>query len=157
MIDGVEIKKLKVIEDERGFLMEILRSDDSFFERFGQVYITCCKRGIAKAWHYHKLQDDFFCCVWGKARVVLYDARPKSKTKGLVEEFILESPPSEKAFLLKIPRGVVHGFTAYQSSEARIINIPNRLYNYKKPDEYRYPWNSAMIPYKWPKEVKKGG
>jgi dTDP-4-dehydrorhamnose 3,5-epimerase-like enzyme len=33
MIDGVKIKRLKVIPDERGRLMEILRSDDE--ERLG--------------------------------------------------------------------------------------------------------------------------
>lgn len=157
MIDGVKIKKLKLLEDERGFLMEILRSDDQIFEKFGQVYLTCCKRGVAKAWHYHKRQDDFFVCLLGKALVVLYDQRRKSKTYGLVQEFILEGPPSKNPILVKIPKGVVHGFTAFECPEARIINIPNRLYNSQKPDEYRFPWNSPEIPYKWPKEVKKGG
>ncbi|MGC9049151.1 MAG: hypothetical protein ACP5IX_02960 [Patescibacteria group bacterium] len=58
MIQGVEIKKLKVIKDKRGFLMEILRSDDKIFQKFGQVYLTFCQYGRAKAWHYHKLQGD---------------------------------------------------------------------------------------------------
>jgi len=31
MIEGVKVKKLKVIPDERGRLMEIMRSDDDFF------------------------------------------------------------------------------------------------------------------------------
>ena len=40
MIDGVKVKKLKVVPDDRGRLMEILRSDDDIFQKFGQVYIT---------------------------------------------------------------------------------------------------------------------
>jgi dTDP-4-dehydrorhamnose 3,5-epimerase len=49
MIQGVRLKKLKMLRDDRGFLMEILRSDDKIFERFGQAYITGCKMGVAKA------------------------------------------------------------------------------------------------------------
>jgi len=59
--------------------------------------------------------------------------------------------------LLKIPKMVVHGFTALGGKEARIVNIPTKLYNYKNPDEFRFAWNSEEVPYKWPKFVKKGG
>ncbi|NLT23291.1 MAG: dTDP-4-dehydrorhamnose 3,5-epimerase, partial [Syntrophorhabdus sp.] len=58
MIDGVAIKMLKVIPDERGRLMEILRSDDEIFTRFGQVYMTTTYPQVVKAWHYHGKQDD---------------------------------------------------------------------------------------------------
>jgi dTDP-4-dehydrorhamnose 3,5-epimerase-like enzyme len=63
MIEGVETKDLRPIADDRGFLMEILRSDDPMFRSFGQAYITGCKFGVAKAWHYHKEQSDHFACV----------------------------------------------------------------------------------------------
>ena len=53
MIYGVIIKKLKVIADERGRLMEILRADDNFFQNFGQVYTTTAYPGVVKGWHYH--------------------------------------------------------------------------------------------------------
>lgn len=157
MLEGVKIKKLKVIRDRRGFLMEILRRDDEIFKRFGQVYITSVKKGIAKAWHYHKKQDDFFTCLHGKALVVLYDQRKKSKTFGKIQKIILTEPSLKgRHLLIKIPKQIVHGFTAL-TKEARILNIPTKLYNYKKPDEYRYPWDSEQIPYRWPKFVKKGG
>ena len=81
MIQGVEIKKLKVMKDGRGKLMEILRSDDKIFAKFGQVYFTTAYPGTTKAWHYHKKQDDHFCCIAGKMRLALYDARPKSKSQ----------------------------------------------------------------------------
>ena len=51
MIQGVEIKKLRVIPDERGLVMEILRSDDSFYKKFGQTYLSVVNPGVIKAWH----------------------------------------------------------------------------------------------------------
>jgi dTDP-4-dehydrorhamnose 3,5-epimerase len=157
MIEGVEIKELKVFTDERGFLMEMLRNDDQLFEQFGQVYVTCCKYGVAKAWHYHKKQTDHFVTLYGKALVVLFDMRNDSPSKEEVQEFVLEAPPSEKSILLKIPKLVVHGFAAMGEEEARIVNIPTLTYQYDEPDEYRFSWNSPDIPYTWPDYVKSGG
>ena len=158
MIDGVKTKKLKVVPDERGFLMEILRNDDEIFEKFGEVYITMVKKGVAKAWHYHKFQDDHFTCISGNALLVLYDARDDSPTKGEVQEFILKDPAQEgEHLLIKIPKGVYHGFTAVDCEEARINNIPTQNYNYDNPDEHRCAWDSAEVPYQWPDEVTRGG
>ena len=158
MIEGVKVKKLKVIPDSRGFLMEMLRCDDEVFEKFGQVYLTGVKKGIAKGWHYHKIQNDHFVCVVGKALVVLYDARESSSTKGEVQEFILSEPNIDgEHLLIKIPKGVFHGFTAIDCDEAKIINIPTEKYNYNEADEYRCAWNSSEVPYNWPKEVTQGG
>ena len=158
MIAGVKTKELKVHVDDRGFLMEMLRADDPLFEGFGQVYVTCCRRGVAKAWHYHKEQTDHFVCLAESALVVLYDGREDSPTKGQVEEYILEAPPGrERApLLLKIPPLVVHGFTALTGAEAWIVNIPTLPYRYRDPDEFRYPWDSPAIPYRWPAAVTRG-
>ena len=159
MIHGVQVKPLKVLPDDRGFLMEMLRADEPLFEGFGQVYLTGCSRGVAKAWHYHRKQTDHFVCVWGTALVALYDGRDDSPTRGLVQEVVLHSPPSQDPapLLLKIPPLVIHGFTAIDGAEARIINIPTVPYHYSDPDEYRYPWNSPEIPYRWASEVVRGG
>ncbi|MBN1268353.1 MAG: dTDP-4-dehydrorhamnose 3,5-epimerase, partial [Kiritimatiellae bacterium] len=68
-IEGVLIKPLKWCVDERGRLMEILRNDDEIFKGFGQVYVTTCKPGYAKAWHFHRHQEDNFVCLAGRMRV----------------------------------------------------------------------------------------
>ena len=40
-IHDVVTKPLRLIPDERGWLMEVLRADDrSLFEKFGQVYVS---------------------------------------------------------------------------------------------------------------------
>ena len=69
--------------------MEILREDDEIFERFAQVYVALNYPGVIRAWHYHKLQNDFFVVVRGMIKVALYDAREDSSTKGEVNEFFL--------------------------------------------------------------------
>jgi dTDP-4-dehydrorhamnose 3,5-epimerase len=127
MIAGVMIKPLKLLPDDRGFLMELLRSDEAVFEAFGQVYITGCKAGVAKGWHYHREQSDYFACT---------RAEP---------------------LLVKIPPLLLHGFTALDCDEAGIVNVPTLPYRYTNPDEFRYPWNSPDIPYTWPANVTRGG
>ena len=146
MIDGVVVKQLKVIPDERGRLMEILRSDDDFFRKFGQVYLTTGYPGVVKAWHYHKVQDDHFCVIKGMMKVVLYDSREGSPTKGEVNEFFLGE---HRPMLLRIPSLVYHGFKAIGSEEALLINVPTEPFNYKEPDEYRVDPHVNDIPYSW--------
>jgi len=120
MIDGVTVRKLKVIPDERGYLMEMLRSDWPEFEKFGQVYITAVYPGVVKGWHYHKIQTDHFICVAGMAKVVLYDGREGSPTQGEVNEFFMGHL---NPILLKIPPGVMHGFKGISQEMTLIVNI----------------------------------
>ncbi|MEK6655022.1 MAG: dTDP-4-dehydrorhamnose 3,5-epimerase family protein, partial [Thermodesulfobacteriota bacterium] len=82
MINGVMVKKLRVISDERGRLMEILRADDEVFHGFGQVYMTTAYPGVVKGWHYHKRQFDNMAVVRGMMKIVLYDGREASPTFG---------------------------------------------------------------------------
>jgi len=65
LIDGVKVKPLKLIPDERGVLAELVRRDDSMFTTFGQVYMTTAYPGVVKGWHFHKVQIDNFSCVRG--------------------------------------------------------------------------------------------
>lgn len=147
MIEGVRTKKLRLIPDERGRLMEILRSDDEeFFEGFGQVYMTTAYPGVVKAWHYHVHQTDHFAAVSGMMKVVLYDARKDSPTRGEVNEFFMGDL---NPVLLRIPKGVYHGFKCIGEREAIVINIPDKVYNYEAPDEYRKPAHGSDIPYDW--------
>ena len=146
MIDGVMVKKLRAIPDERGRLMEILRSDDEIFEGFGQTYITTALPGVVKAWHYHKLQDDHFCVLIGMMKVALYDARETSPTRGEVNEFFMGV---HNPMVLRIPAGVYHGFKCISETEAMCLNTPTRTYNHQEPDEYRLPAHTDQIPYDW--------
>ena len=151
LIEGVKLKDLRVIPDERGRLMEILRSDDELFIKFGQVYMTTAYPGVTKAWHYHKKQTDNLTVVKGMAKVVLYDPREDSPTKGMINEFFLgEHNPK----LLQIPKMVYHGFKCISEDEMIVINIPTETYNYEEPDEYRVDPHDNDIPYDWARKDK---
>lgn len=146
MIDGVKIKKLKVIPDERGRLMEMLRADDEQYTKFGQVYMTTAYPGVVKGWHYHKKQYDNMVVVSGMMKIVLYDMREDSATKGEVNEFFTgEYLP----LCITIPPGVCHGFKCISTKEAVVINTVSEPYNYENPDEFRIDPHDNDIPYDW--------
>jgi len=146
VIDGVILKPLKIIPDERGFLMEILRKDDPFFKEFGQVYLTVVYPDVVKGWHYHRKQTDHFCVVKGMSKVVLYDSREGSKTQGEVNEFFLGD---HNRTLLVIPPLVLHGMKGVGTEPAFLINTPTHAYDYKEPDEFRVHPHDNDIPYNW--------
>ena len=146
MIKDVKIKKLKVVPDERGRLMEMLRSDDGLFIKFGQAYMTTAYPGVVKGWHYHKKQVDNFTIVKGMMKVVLYDSREDSPTFKEVNEFFMGE---HNQMLLQIPNYVFHGFKCIGETEAMCINLPTEVYDYDEPDEFRVDPHSPDIPYDW--------
>lgn len=149
LIHGAMIKPLKVMPDERGRLMEILRNDDPIFKKFGQAYLTTAYPGVVKAWHYHKKQTDHFVVVKGMAKVVLYDGRKDSPTKGIVNEFFIGDLNRS---LVVIPNLVMHGYKNIGTEEVFLLNFPTEVYNYKEPDELREPAHSRRIPYDWSRQ-----
>ena len=145
LIDGVTTKPMKLIPDERGWLMEILRSDESLFTAFGQVYVSGTYPGVVKAWHYHRRQVDNFACVAGMIKLVLIDTRDASPTKGLVNEFFLGS---QNPTLVQIPNLVYHGWKCISLEPSLVVNVPNFPYSYSEPDEYRVEPHGSL-PYDW--------
>jgi dTDP-4-dehydrorhamnose 3,5-epimerase len=146
MIEGVKTKHLKVIPDERGRLMEMLRADDDLFIKFGQVYLTTAYPGVVKGWHYHKKQYDNMVVVKGMMKVVLYDNRQGSKTHGEINEFFVGE---HRPMLIHIPPFILHGFKCISEYEAMVINCPTEAYQYDDPDECRIDPHQNDIPYDW--------
>jgi dTDP-4-dehydrorhamnose 3,5-epimerase len=146
LIKDVKVKKLRVIPDERGRLMEMLRADDELFIKFGQLYMTVAYPGVVKGWHYHKKQVDNFVVVAGMVKVVLYDPREDSPTRGVVNEFFMGE---HNPILLQIPAYVYHGFKGIGEREGIIVNCPTEMYDYKDPDEFRVHPHVNDIPYDW--------
>lgn len=145
-IDGVKVKTLRVIPDDRGWLMEILRSDESdLFTKFGQVYVSATYPGVVKAWHYHRQQTDNFVCLTGMVKLVLVDTRDGSSTNGAINEFFLGT---ENRILVQVPALVYHGWKCISPELATVINIPNEPYRYDEPDEYRLDPHGTL-PYDW--------
>ncbi len=159
MIEGVTTKPLRLIPDERGYLMEILRDDDELFLKFGQVYVTACYPGVVKAWHAHSRQVDHICCLQGTAKLGLFDDREDSPTRGQTQAFILGmlNPPLGVArdgepvepLLVQIPPLVWHGFTPADEETVIMLNVPTEHYVRDDPDELRRDPFDPAIPFEW--------
>ncbi len=146
LIDGVKLKHLKLIPDEGGWLMEILRRDDrELFTTFGQVYASATYPGVVKAWHCHKVEVDNFVCVAGMVKLVLIDTRQGSPTEGAVNEFCLGllNPT-----LVQVPNLVYHGWKCISPEPSLVVNVPSDPYHYAEPDEFRLAAHDAL-PYDW--------
>ena len=146
MIDGVHVKTLKTIADERGWLFEILRRDDNIFRDFGQVYLTAVYPGVVKAWHCHKQQTDSFTVVSGMAKLALADLREDSPTVGDINEFFIGD---QNRILVQIPPGVYHGLKGIGPHPALALNCPDHPYDHDNPDEIRLPHDTDSIDYDW--------
>ncbi|MBI1886281.1 MAG: dTDP-4-dehydrorhamnose 3,5-epimerase family protein [Chloroflexi bacterium] len=145
------MKQLAKHADERGFLMELLRSADPIFTKFGQCYVSMNYPGVIRAWHGHEKQDDFFVVVKGMIKVGLFDMREGSPTRGEVGEYYLGE---NNNIILKIPPGVAHGYKTVGGEPSLLVNFPSETYNLDEPDEYRLPWNTEQIPFNWDIEFK---
>lgn len=145
-IDGVKVKPLRTIPDERGYLMEILRADESdLFTKFGQAYVSATYPGVVKAWHFHRVQVDNFACLAGMIKLVLVDTRDGSPTKGAVNEFFIGT---EQRLLVQIPALVYHGWKCISVEPSLVLNLPTEPYDYQSPDEYRLEPHGTL-PYDW--------
>jgi dTDP-4-dehydrorhamnose 3,5-epimerase len=145
-IEGVKVKPLKMIPDERGWLMEVLRADETdLFTTFGQVYVSATYPGVVKAWHFHRKQVDNFACLAGMIKLVLIDTRDGSATKGAVNEFFLGT---DQRILVQIPALVYHGWKCISTEMSMVLNIPSEPYHYHEPDEYRLEPHGTL-PYDW--------
>ncbi len=145
VIEGVEVKKLETHRDDRGFFREVIRAGDPIFpEGFGQWSHTKSYQGVAKAWHVHQRQVDWWYCALGTIKVALYDARSDSPTHGELQELLMGEghPP----MVLKIPPGVAHGYRVL-SGPAHIFYIVS--HEYDGTDEGRIAHDDPEIGYDW--------
>jgi len=145
-IAGVKVKPLRIVPDERGWLMEILRADDQeLFTRFGQVYVSATYPGVVKAWHFHHRQIDNFACVAGMVKLVLVDTRDDSPTRGRINEFFVGT---QNPVLVQVPNLVYHGWKCISVEPSLVLNVPNEPYDYSDPDEQRLEPHGTL-PYDW--------
>jgi len=107
MIDGVSVKSLRRIPDERGFIMHMLRSDDPEFQQFGEIYFSTIYPGAIKAWHLHSEMTLNYAVVVGTIKLVLCDQREGSPTQGEIQELYIGQ---ENYQLVTVPPFVWNGF-----------------------------------------------
>lgn len=145
MIAGVDIKDLVTHPDERGFFRELIRKEDDFFaEGFGQWSHSMMYQGVAKAWHIHREQIDWWYVAGGVLKAVLHDMRPNSPTyRETMEIFMGEHQPAR---IVRIPPGVAHGCKCI-SGPAHLFYVTSLVYD--PADEGRIPHDDPDIGYDW--------
>ena len=149
MIEGVEIISLQQIPDERGKIMHMLRSDSIHFEKFGEIYFSCVYPQVIKGWHLHKKMTLNYAVPFGMIKLVLFDDREGSKTKGEVMEIFMGE---DNYVLVKVPPLVWNGFKGLGVKTAIVANCATLAHD---PDEIvREDPFTKKIPYQW--EVKHG-
>jgi len=144
MIDGVVVVPLKQIPDERGKVMHMLRCDDPYFEQFGEIYFSMVYPGVIKGWHLHTEMTLNYAVVAGMIKLVLYDDRIDSPTRGAIMEIFTGEDNYQ---LIKIPRLIWNGFKGIGVTPALVANcatIPHRPDEIKRKDPF-----SPDIPYDW--------
>ncbi|MBN2251905.1 MAG: dTDP-4-dehydrorhamnose 3,5-epimerase family protein [Candidatus Altiarchaeota archaeon] len=149
MINGVVIKPLKKIPDERGAIMHMLRRDDPLFEEFGEIYFSVIFPGAIKAWHLHKKMTLNYAVVSGNIKLVLCDQREDSPTKEELQEIFIGE---DNYCLVKIPPGIVNGFKAVGDRKAIVANCATLPHD---PEEIiRIDPFDKKIGYDW--DIKHG-
>ncbi len=144
MIEDVIITRLKVIKDDRGKVMHMLRNDSPVFKNFGEIYFSTINFNSIKAWHLHKEATLNYVCVKGKVKLVLYDDRKNSSTKGKIKEYDL-SP--EDYYLITIPPNIWNGFKGLDKGESIIANCLTLPHNEK--EMVRKDPGDKNFNYKW--------
>ncbi|KEK24845.1 dTDP-4-dehydrorhamnose 3,5-epimerase family protein [Bacillus gaemokensis] len=145
-MEGIQVISLKKLSNEKGFLLEVQRNDDTDFPGFGQSYITATNPGVIKAWYRHHKQIDQIALIKGELLLVLYDTREHSTSYNQIKEIhIVEENP----LLVQIPPGVWHGFKAISSKPALLLHMNTIPYNFENTDEDKLLPEDKTIPYQW--------
>ena len=144
MIDGVFLKKLDIIPDERGKILHMMRLDDDIYEKFGEIYFSLVYPGVIKGWHLHKEMTLNYAVPVGLIRLVLYDDRENSPTKGQINEFYIGE---SNYCIVKIPKMIWNGFKGIGITPSLVANCSTLAHD---PDEIiRKDPFSKEIPYNW--------
>ncbi|MBI2210546.1 MAG: dTDP-4-dehydrorhamnose 3,5-epimerase family protein [Deltaproteobacteria bacterium] len=144
MIQGVAIRPLKQIPDERGKVMHMLKRDDPWFEKFGEIYFSVVYPGVVKGWHLHKVMTLNYAVVGGIIKLVLYDDREGSPSRGQLQEIFTGQ---DNYALITIPANVWNGFKGIGTAPAIVANcatIPHDPAEIVRLDPF-----TKTIPYDW--------
>ncbi len=149
LIEGVLIKEIKPVPTSYGYLTEVFRTDWWHeHEVVDQIFQAWIQPGAISAWHAHEITTDRLFVSQGTLRIVLYDNRPDSPTRGSINQFRFGAV---RPALVIVPPKVWHGVENVGPSPALLINAVNKAYQYKDPDHWRLPSDSSEIPFSFHK------
>ena len=141
MLEGIVVRPLKRLNDERGAFTELLRKD--WKDLLGkdcpvQANFSVTYPGMIRAWHRHvRDQIDYMVVTKGSIKICVYD-----EETGELDEIILSGQDLQT---VRVPGHYWHGFKALGDETAFLVYFTTNLYDYRDPDEERRPWNDPTI------------
>jgi dTDP-4-dehydrorhamnose 3,5-epimerase len=145
MINGIKITQRRIIPDDRGKIMHIMKSSDELYNAFGEVYCSTVYPGVVKGWHLHKKMTLNYVVLKGNIKFVLFDPRTESSTYGNIQEIIIGE---NQYVMVTVPPNIWNGFKGIGLEEAFVINftdIPHDSEEIIRMD----PHNNGIINYNW--------
>lgn len=146
IISGVVVEPLEQFRDERGRVMRMMRSTSPLFQTFGEIYFSVVKSGVVKAWKYHRAMTQHFAVPVGSIRLVLWDDRSDSPTRGVTQ--VLDLGEEDYA-LVKIPPRLWYGFQGTSVQPALIANCTDMPHDPKEQETA--PLTDPRFPHQWEK------
>jgi dTDP-4-dehydrorhamnose 3,5-epimerase len=144
VIQGVNVIPLRRIPDERGTVLQMLKRTDPHFIEFGEIYFSTIYRNVVKGWHRHREMTLNYSCVHGRVKLVVYDDREGSSTRGELNEFFIGQ---DNYALIQVPPNTWNGFKGMSDPYAIVANCCTHPHDPTRSD--RLPPNDNPIPYNW--------
>lgn len=124
--------------------MHMLRADAPYFKQFGEIYFSLVYPGVIKAWHLHNKMTLNYAVIQGMIKLVLYDDRTDSPTRGQLEELFIGE---QNYMLVTIPPGIYNGFKGIGNKTSIVANCATHPHD---PEEIvRTSPFSNKVPYDW--------
>ena len=143
-IDGVKLISINDYKDNSGSLSVLIsqgRGDAPDAEKIGEVYmVSVPSKNITRGSHKHEFSDEFFIIIEGSAEFYLIDDRVNSKTKGMKENYFLDSKNKSALF---VPRGVYHAFVTSEE-KTKCLAISSASFDKNNPDTHQIPFSKFL-------------
>tara|TARA_B100000965_G_C19304802_1_gene631776 strand:+ start:142 stop:600 length:459 start_codon:yes stop_codon:yes gene_type:complete len=143
-IEGMSVRNLRIIENEKGSVLHMIRSDSEHFKRFGEIYFSEVMPDTVKGWKKHKKTTQNFVVPVGRIKLVLYDQRPESETFGMITEIELGRNDYK---MVTFPPELWYGFKGLSRDKSIIANLIDHPHDPKESESIDI--NDSLIPYTW--------
>jgi dTDP-4-dehydrorhamnose 3,5-epimerase len=148
VIHGVRFWRVPTHADERGTVTELYNPDWNWHpDPLVYSYCFTIRPGIVKGWNLHKEHEDRYCLLQGEMEVVLYDVREGSPTFGRIGRIVVSE---HERRLVNVPKFVWHADRNIGTKDVVVVNFPTKAYDHAKPDKYRLPIDTPLIPHSFP-------
>lgn len=145
IIEGVVVRNLSKIENDKGSILHVLKSTDSHFNKFGECYISEVNPGKIKAWKKNSIQTQNLTVIQGSIKFAIFDDRKNSITKNQINIFELNRDQNYK--LLTIPPNIWYGFSCIGNVKSLIINCSD--YPHNSENTISLNIKNDVIPFNW--------